>query len=1122
MDVIRPIPATSNEMTRFHSNDYIEYLKRASPEFAEKQHVHTLRYLPGEDCPPFDGIFEFCSISAGGSIAGAQRLNHGHSDIVINWSGGLHHAKKSEASGFCYVNDINLAILELLRYHPRVLYLDIDVHHGDGVEEAFYSSDRVMTVSFHKFGDFFPGTGDIRDIGVGKGKNYSINVPLRDGIDDDTYQAIFQPIMRKVMDHFRPGAVVMQCGTDSLSGDRLGCFNLSMKGHANCVKYMKTFGVPLLAVGGGGYTIRNVARTWAYETSVLLDTEINHTLPFNDYYEFYGPEYVLDVPKSNMENLNSPAYLEEIIKVVFEYLRHINHAPSAQLEDVPKDWPEYDSEAENERIDQEIDSNLDSRITSLVDDKLIYNLNEVLPDSSNSSSNSKDIQTPSKNSSNSSKKNDSSETRERHTLTTNSGRTVKIPNNHENQIRKSAKTTRNRQARPSKPSEKAPKPTKSKSSNSNSDQSNSAAPSSSNKSSLADSLDPASSTVEGFTYKHTGTASRPAKNALSKSPQPAKQPNLKPDIDLAPSPQPISDLLLADNDPILETSSTGPLDPIELDDAYSENLKSSSPIPQHLSKSIDSTLKVSPPPNHNELSELNETPDITMDESSGTSKIKADQDSTTTSTETPDTIMSEPTDSYPAIASSEAQLLHKDPDNIAKENHMDVDTITPLNLDMDVDQNPDFNISTEHSETLKNLTLTDAEVPKITNELIPKPDSIKTAFGSSSSITSSPTSKKSHFESPIETTDMNELPETKKIKLDTPPEMQIINTANEIHETSIATERANNIIPESKDNLKPISPKSLGDDADQRQEEINEISSKISQTDLANNNVITLDKSLLCTNSQAGSDTNMSLINDEPMAPSIEKNFIDQQSEVNSKASHSATVEEPSIATTDQVTLAHQVPNLAESKKADSVAQNDFNANNDKVEIPSELSTSPNSIQNTDSIKPENVGQSSDSTAKVIEINNITPSINDSETMAESKSTPNIDKVSISLSDDLKQIVTETAIVKESISVDSKSGSGSGSASTESVLTAAVSNTSAETTKAENEKLKAITLSDIKGLVPSSGETPLPAVDTNAGGAIKSQDEVDASDKDSDGNTDFISISDLKAQQESINPESLG
>lgn len=149
--------------------------------------------------------------------------------------------------------------------------MDIDIHHGDGVEEAFYTTDRVMTVSFHKFGDYFPGTGDVRDVGYGKGKYYSVNVPLDDGIDDDSYQSLFKPIIGKVMEVFRPGAVVLQCGADSLSGDRLGCFNLSIKGHAECVRYLRSFNVPLLLLGGGGYTIRNVARCWCYEVFILED-----------------------------------------------------------------------------------------------------------------------------------------------------------------------------------------------------------------------------------------------------------------------------------------------------------------------------------------------------------------------------------------------------------------------------------------------------------------------------------------------------------------------------------------------------------------------------------------------------------------------------------------------------------------------------------------------------------------------------------------------------------------------------------------------------------------------------------------------------------------------------------
>ena len=254
------------------------------------------RFNVGEDCPVFDGLFEFCQLYTSGSIGGAVRLNQQWSDVVINWAGGLHHAKKSEASGFCYVNDCVLGILELLKRHQRVLYIDIDIHHGDGVEEAFYTTNRVMTVSFHKFGEYFPGTGDAHDVGYDEGKNYAINFPLHDGMDDASFKSIFEPIIGKIMEVFAPGAVVLQCGADSLSGDRLGCFNLSLKGHADCVKYVMTFGVPMLVLGGGGYTLRNVPRVWTYETSVLLGTEVKDVLPYNDYFEYYGPDYRLHMP----------------------------------------------------------------------------------------------------------------------------------------------------------------------------------------------------------------------------------------------------------------------------------------------------------------------------------------------------------------------------------------------------------------------------------------------------------------------------------------------------------------------------------------------------------------------------------------------------------------------------------------------------------------------------------------------------------------------------------------------------------------------------------------------------------------------------------------------------------
>ncbi|CAI2166567.1 18409_t:CDS:10 [Funneliformis geosporum] len=348
MEVLSPKRATPRQMTRFHTDEYIDFLYRVTPQNVEELSMQQTRFNVGEDCPIFEGLFEFCSISAGGSIDAANKLTSGESDIAINWSGGLHHAKRFEASGFCYVNDIVLAILELLRYHQRVLYIDIDIHHGDGVEEAFYTTDRVLTCSFHKFGQFFPGTGDVSDVGIGSGKHYAVNFPLKDGMDDWNFQNVFRPVVQHIMEWYRPGAVVLQCGADSLAGDRLGCFNLSMKGHAACVDFVKDFNLPLLVVGGGGYTIRNVARAWTYETGLLLGETLN--LPFNNFLEYYGPEYKLDVPANNMENMNTPAYLADMKAKVFENLRSIPFAPSVQMQHVPKDY-ESEEDEDNENPD---------------------------------------------------------------------------------------------------------------------------------------------------------------------------------------------------------------------------------------------------------------------------------------------------------------------------------------------------------------------------------------------------------------------------------------------------------------------------------------------------------------------------------------------------------------------------------------------------------------------------------------------------------------------------------------------------------------------------------------------------------------------------------------------------
>ncbi|EEB97053.1 hypothetical protein MPER_03709 [Moniliophthora perniciosa FA553] len=141
MHILRPKRASPEAMTAFHTDEYINFLSKVTPETAQDMTFHGTRYLlnvpyaydrekqvlVGDDNPPFEGVFEFCSISAGGSIDAANRIGSGAADIAINWAGGLHHAKKREASGFCYINDIGLGILELLR-HIQESLIDIDCH----------------------------------------------------------------------------------------------------------------------------------------------------------------------------------------------------------------------------------------------------------------------------------------------------------------------------------------------------------------------------------------------------------------------------------------------------------------------------------------------------------------------------------------------------------------------------------------------------------------------------------------------------------------------------------------------------------------------------------------------------------------------------------------------------------------------------------------------------------------------------------------------------------------------------------------------------------------------------------------------------------------------------------
>jgi histone deacetylase HOS2 len=340
---------------------------------------NTIRYnylgdeATASDCPIFDNMWDYFRLYSGASLDGARNLISDQSDIAINWSGGLHHAHKNRAAGFCYINDIVLAIQLLLLTNTRVLYIDIDVHHGDGVEEAFFSTDRVLTLSFHNyFPDFFPGTGSMTDIGprdlANPGAHHSLNIPLRPGISDQQWTDVFEDTTAAVIASYDPSAIVLQCGADSLGGDRLGQFNVSIKAHGNCVDFVKKHchNRKLLIVGGGGYTPRNVARCWTHETALCVGAELQNAIPAHVPYRqaFIGPEHGsgLLYPDFNAtvhKNENQDDYLRTLVMNVQSQLKYLQGAPSVQMRHIPDDYVrirrEEDQRIREEREEAELD-----------------------------------------------------------------------------------------------------------------------------------------------------------------------------------------------------------------------------------------------------------------------------------------------------------------------------------------------------------------------------------------------------------------------------------------------------------------------------------------------------------------------------------------------------------------------------------------------------------------------------------------------------------------------------------------------------------------------------------------------------------------------------------------------
>jgi acetoin utilization protein AcuC len=270
--------AEDKELLTYHDREYVEALKAANVGI-EVSGAYGYALGSGDN-PVFKGLYDWSKLVTGASLQAASLIDSGEVDIAFNIAGGLHHAMVSRASGFCYVNDIVIAILSILKKGRRVAYIDIDAHHGDGVQEAFYTSDKVLTISIHETGRMlFPGTGFENEMGKGNGEGYSVNIPMPPHSDDELLIYAFNEIVPPLVDKFKPDITFSQLGVDGFFSDPLTHLNYTNNGYCEIVKKIKEISPKWVALGGGGYDIINVAKAWTLAWAIMNDIEIPDEIP---------------------------------------------------------------------------------------------------------------------------------------------------------------------------------------------------------------------------------------------------------------------------------------------------------------------------------------------------------------------------------------------------------------------------------------------------------------------------------------------------------------------------------------------------------------------------------------------------------------------------------------------------------------------------------------------------------------------------------------------------------------------------------------------------------------------------------------------------------------------------
>ena len=270
--------ATEEEVAAFHRPDYVDVLRAA-----DRGHMPPNLWdygLGTSDNPIFPGVYAWSLLTTGASLQAMELVDAGQVDCAFNIAGGLHHAAAARAAGFCYINDAAVIIKHMVRQGRRVAYVDIDAHHGDGVQFGFYDTDRVLTISIHESGEsLFPGTGFVEEIGRGRGIGYAVNAPLLPGSDDEIFLWALDQVVPPLITAFKPDVLVTQLGADTHRTDPLTNLALTTGGFAEAVRRLQPLCRKWIALGGGGYNLENVPRSWTLAWAIMNRREVPDEMP---------------------------------------------------------------------------------------------------------------------------------------------------------------------------------------------------------------------------------------------------------------------------------------------------------------------------------------------------------------------------------------------------------------------------------------------------------------------------------------------------------------------------------------------------------------------------------------------------------------------------------------------------------------------------------------------------------------------------------------------------------------------------------------------------------------------------------------------------------------------------